>query len=316
MDILTDVLREAGLQRRLLDLRHLESAQALRFPCGRSIGLHIVRQGTLYIHAAGLPEPLRLHTGDIAIMARGHHHVLGSTAVLDERQIVSVAEPWPVSLMRSSEPMTAISVISGAYQFWNQPVHPLFQELPGWFVLTAASLPNPGSLSTAISLLDAELSEAHLGGDTIVHGLMDTVFTYLMREMVVRLGRTCAGWSNAMTDPRIRQVVDLMHGDSARAWTLEDLAALTGMSRTSLAERFRSVMGDTPLRYLRTLRMQKAMSMLDGGSRTLEQVAHAVGYNDAFGFSKVFKRIVGISPGAFRRQSRAEMGSPWKLHAG
>lgn len=76
MDLLTDILREAGLHRRLLDLSALTPARALRFPCEKSIGLHIVVQGTVYLHAASLPAPLALHAGDIALMARGCDHVL------------------------------------------------------------------------------------------------------------------------------------------------------------------------------------------------------------------------------------------------
>ena len=46
---------------------------------------------------------------------------------------------------------------------------------------------------------------------------------------------------------------------------------------------------------------------------TLEQVAQQVGYQDAFGFSKVFKRTVGESPREFRRRDAAEQAHPWRF---
>ena len=53
MDILSDLLREAGLRRRLLDVHGVPDDRALRFPCDRSVGFHIVLEGTLYIHTRG-----------------------------------------------------------------------------------------------------------------------------------------------------------------------------------------------------------------------------------------------------------------------
>ncbi|MCZ8208417.1 MAG: helix-turn-helix transcriptional regulator, partial [Aquidulcibacter sp.] len=96
----------------------------------------------------------------------------------------------------------------------------------------------------------------------------------------------------------------------------EELAKHAGLSRTLLAERFRRTMGDTPLSYLRSLRVQKAMTLLSEADHTLEHVARAVGYSDAFSFSKVFKKIVGQSPRDFRRQAKLDQTSPWKMRAG
>ena len=61
--------------------------------------------------------------------------------------------------------------------------------------------------------------------------------------------------------------------------------------------------------------MQQAMRLLGETPQTLEQVATAVGYQDAFSFSKVFKREVGQSPREFRRQDAATRQSPWRFVA-
>ena len=69
-------------------------------------------------------------------------------------------------------------------------------------------------------------------------------------------------------------------------------------------------MSEAPLAYLRTVRLQRAMRLLVEGDRTLEQVASAVGYQDAFSFLKAFKRDVGVSPGDFRRRDASEHELP------
>jgi AraC-like DNA-binding protein len=104
-----------------------------------------------------------------------------------------------------------------------------------------------------------------------------------------------------------------MHADCARQWTLGELASDAGLSRTSLAERFRKTMGNTPLNYLRTVRMQKAVSILSESERSLEQIAQEVGYQDAFSFSKVFKRTMGVAPREFRRRDAQDRTLAWRI---
>lgn len=53
MDLLNELFRDAGLARRLLDTRHVTADRGLRFPCERSVGFHIVLEGTMYVHADG-----------------------------------------------------------------------------------------------------------------------------------------------------------------------------------------------------------------------------------------------------------------------
>ena len=107
-----------------------------------------------------------------------------------------------------------------------------------------------------------------------------------------------------------------MHRDCTRPWSLESLAAIVGLSRTSLAERFREAMGNTPMSYLRTVRMQRAIQLLSESTLNLEQVAQEVGYQDAFSFSKVFKREVGVAPRDLRRQDEQDKALAWRFKAG
>lgn len=330
MDLLSDVLQQAGLQRRLLDLRHLPAATALRFPCERSMGFHVVTAGRVWLHGPGLAEPLALAAGDIAFMARGCQHLLATEPQLDGLVPQPVAGTWGVAAAvpggagGAGAADAAASVISGAYQLWHTPLHPLFAELPAWFVLPAAQVPRLSPLALAMALLvqeseaagrGAEAPTATLGSDVLVHGLFDVMFVQLLREIVAQRGLAGSGWSHAVRDAAVHRAVALLQADVARPWTLELLAQQAGLSRTTLAERFRAAMGDTPLAHLRMLRLQKAMQLLGEPRRKLDEVAQAVGYQDAFGFSKAFKRAVGVSPGEFRRRDAAERGSPWRWGA-
>lgn len=310
MDLLSDILQDAGLRRRVLGLRAIPADVALRFPCEKSIGLHVVVQGPVHVHAPTLAEPLALVTGDVAFMARGCDHALSVGPRLDGLQPQTLSHA-----LAPIEPHTSV-VVGGAYQLWNTPLHPFFTELPPWTVLRAETRPKLGPLALTAGLMEQEIRQGEPGTDSIVQALLDTVFTYALREIAAERGQQGHGWSHAVRDPQVRRALTLMHERSAHPWTLDELAQQAGLSRTALAERFRDAMGDTPLNHLRVLRMQRAMRLLAETDHKLEAVATAVGYQDAFSFSKVFKRTVGVSPKGFRQRDLADRGDPWRIGVG
>lgn len=310
MDLLSDILQDAGLRRRVLGLRAVAADVALRFPCDKSIGLHVVVQGPVHVHAPTLAEPLALATGDVAVMARGCDHALSVGPSLAGLRPQTIADqPGPVATGSSV-------VVGGAYQLWNTPLHPFFAELPAWTVLRADARPRLGPLALTAGLMAQEIRAGEPGTDSIVQALLDAVFTYALRDIAAERGQTGHGWSHAVRDPQVRRALTLMHERSAHPWTLDELAQQAGVSRTTLAERFRDAMGDTPLNHLRVLRMQRAMRLLAETDRKLEAVATEVGYQDPFSFSKVFKRTVGVSPKAFRLRDAADKAHPSRLSAG
>jgi AraC-like DNA-binding protein len=304
MDILSDLLREAGLRRRLLDVHGVPGDRALRFPCERSVGFHVVLEGTLYIHSEGETLPLRLEAGDVAVMQRGCHHLLTTSAHAGGLPVVELTASG--SGIGSLQGIGDTRVVSGAYQLWNAPLHPFFAEWPAWHVVRASRTATLEPLQLSVAMLAAEMHGEQMGRDTVVYGLLDVMFTHLLRDIATQRATHGAGFSQAVRDPQVRRAVALMHEDCAYDWSLDSLARAVGMSRSMLAERFRTAMNDTPLAYLRTVRLQRATRLLAESTDTLEHIATQVGYNDAFAFSKAFKRAVGQSPGEYRRARAAE----------
>jgi len=321
MDILSDILHVTGLQRRLIDLHALIPGQALRFPCDRSFGLHAVTRGRAFVHAPNLDGPIELQAGDLVLMARGCVHLLSLNSTPPARSTTVPIARFVGSAPADAAPPSAAGlddappsqVISAAYQLWHAPLHPFLRNLPPWFVVRGHTLPQLSPLPLTIGLLDRELGGDGLGATSATHGLLDALFAFALREIAERENPGAPGWRHAITDRPIRQVLTLMHGNLGHGWTLEELGQQVGLSRSALAERFRNALGDTPLNYLRTLRMQKAMQLLADTRQTLEQVAQAVGYQDAFGFSKVFKRTTGQSPRQFREQDAADRQTPYRF---
>lgn len=79
-------------------------------------------------------------------------------------------------------------------------------------------------------------------------------------------------------------------------WTVDELARDAGASRTVLAERFKTVLGQAPIHYLTSWRMQLAADRLRNSSDTLAAIAADVGYES----EAAFKRVTGVAPGRWR----------------
>jgi Helix-turn-helix domain len=70
--------------------------------------------------------------------------------------------------------------------------------------------------------------------------------------------------------------------------------------------RFKAATGTKPTKYSQCVRMEKARELLQFTRRTVDQIAWSVGYEDAAAFRRVFGRLVGLSPGDYRRRFGAD----------
>lgn len=91
-------------------------------------------------------------------------------------------------------------------------------------------------------------------------------------------------------------------GRDARLATLADLA---GLEQRTFLRRFQKATGLTTTEYAQRLRIAKAQELLQFGRLPVERIAWEVGYSDAGSFRKVFHRIVGLTPGDYRRRFHA-----------
>jgi transcriptional regulator GlxA family with amidase domain len=92
--------------------------------------------------------------------------------------------------------------------------------------------------------------------------------------------------------------------------TISGLASVVSVSERTLVRRFASAVGQSPLEYLQSIRLQAARALLETGNMSVQEIAHQVGYQDASSFGRLFRQIVGISPGAYRHRFQTVTGPP------
>ncbi|WP_230206372.1 helix-turn-helix transcriptional regulator [Microbacterium gorillae] len=147
---------------------------------------------------------------------------------------------------------------------------------------------------------------SRVGDATVCARIATTIVAAAMRAWTER-GCTTESWLISTEDPHVGRVIDAIHDEPGRAWTVGSLATIAAMSRTVFAERFRDLVGQSPATYLANVRMDAAMTHLERDGQTVSQTAHLLGYASEDGFSRAFRRHTGLTPAAWRRNQLARV---------
>ncbi|MFJ5935023.1 AraC family transcriptional regulator [Streptomyces cinereoruber] len=302
MDVLSDAVAAMRTGRPHSSRAVHVAPWGFRFPANEGAGFHVVLQGTAWLLPPDDGAPVPLGPGDIVLLAHGTGHGIADRP--DTPLVDSLPDPdgsWPTSPDRGPAGAGQTLLLCGAYQLSRARAHPLFTELPPYVHLPARIGAHP-RLRAAVDLLGAELAEPQPGSDAVVPALLDTLLLYLLRTwwLTERADRS-TGWSAALADPAVAGALRALHRDPARAWTVEELGALGGLSRAAFARRFTALVGRPPLAYLTWWRMTAAGRLLRSDDLPLRAVAQRAGYSSEFAFAKAFKREYGVAPGQYRR---------------
>ena len=103
-------------------------------------------------------------------------------------------------------------------------------------------------------------------------------------------------------DEAILRVQHWLQAREAKAVSVTEMARVVAMEERTFLRRFKAATGMKPTEYAQHLRVGKARELLEFTRRSVEQIAWAVGYEDAAAFRKLFHRIVGLSPGDYRHR--------------
>ena len=109
---------------------------------------------------------------------------------------------------------------------------------------------------------------------------------------------------------RLRRVRDRIDRDYAQPLDVEALARDAHMSAGHLSRRFKAAYGESPYSYLMTRRIERAMSLLRMGDRSVTQVCFEVGCSSLGTFSTRFTELVGMPPSAYRDADESIAGMP------
>lgn len=159
------------------------------------------------------------------------------------------------------------------------------------------------SVGPLAELLFQEAFGTAEGRQAVIDRLSEVVFVHFLRQALAA-GQTEPGLLAGLAHPQLRKAITAMHAEPARSWTLDDLAAAAGLSRSGFAKLFKDTLGMTPGEHLAGLRIAMTQERLVRGV-PLKVAAFEVGYGSPTALSRAFRDLVGASPRAWLRNRRA-----------
>jgi AraC-like DNA-binding protein len=184
-----------------------------------------------------------------------------------------------------------------------QPFNPLISALPRMLHLPAARAGD--WVARVIDQAVNESNNRRPGGDAVLERLSEMMFVDTARRYLDTLPEDATGWLAGLRDRFVGKALSLMHERPENAWSVEDLAHEVGLSRSALHERFVQYLGQPPMQYLASWRIQLGSRMLRESNRNVATIALEVGYDSEAAFSRAFKRMVGLPPAAWRKTQAA-----------
>lgn len=284
--------------------RAVEDAQSTYAPGSvRFLPFHLVTRGPIWFEVDGIEEPLRLDEGDVIVLPRGAAHSLtdrpGTPAIpVDELHDHLNGTPPTLVWGGDGEPSEALC---GFFQTDGRIFNPLVDALPDVLVVHRGD-PDADWLASTLQRTYGELAERRPGGAALASRLTESLFVEIIQRHLAE--GSGEGWFAALNDSVAGPVLARIHADPARHWSVDELAADIGVSRSVLADRFQAVVGHSPIRYLTAWRLELAGRRLLESRDSIAEIALAAGYESEAAFNRAFKRVTGQPPAAWRRAQR------------
>src|SRR5262245_3525292 len=281
----------------------LALADALVPGADRLTLFHIVASGSCWV---ALDDGVRYWAdpGDVIVMPYADHYLMGGEADAESVSILSLLDPLPwakMPVLRHGGGGQRTEVVCGYLHSTGPLFDPAMRALPPVFVVRLPSGPAARWVQASIDYALADSPPpSNLSSSPIATRLPELVLSEVLRVHLATAPAIDHGWIAALRDPVLAPALASLHEEPARRWTVATLAGKVGASRSSLDDRFRQVLGQSPIRYLTAWRMHLAGDLLATTKLSVFTIARRIGYDSEEAFSRAFKRERGVSPSQWR----------------
>jgi AraC family transcriptional activator of mtrCDE len=280
-------------------LCRLADGWRLRVPGRGCVTLHytLIGDGEL---DTGSGEVLPICGNSLAIMPPNISHGVQSGTVVNETDIEGQSDPdAPICEMAAGTPdELALTVAIGRIQVSYAGGTGLFDHLKEAIILDFSDSPQ---MRHVFEKLIEECRSSGPASAAMMTALMNQCLIEVLRRADEQAGGSLP-WLSALDDPRLAKVIETILDHPEKSYTLDSLASIAAMSRSTFARHFERHFGRTPMDYLRDVRLRRAAQLLQVGGSSVDGVASKVGYASRSHFSHAFSEQFGRSPTEFRKQ--------------
>lgn len=295
MDSISQILKTLHLQANVFHNAQYCGEWRIDTSGSEKATFHIVCRGNCLLT---LPEtaldPVPLIPGDMVIFPRDLPHNLCDEGNSDTATNSATSITYDEGILD-----TGTGLVCGFLEFEHPGTAQLLNILPDYLIIRSTEAPWQINLAPMLNVLISESVNALPGAQIALDRICDLLFILILRQQIADSNNP-SGLAAALSDPRIRQSLDALHASPEQDWTVASLAQVAHMSRSAFAERFKSLMGVSPMSYQTSWRMQCAYRWLADDGITVWDAAGRCGYATEAAFAKAFKRELGISPGKVR----------------
>ncbi len=301
-DPLSDVLNLADARCVLTGTLVAGGGWARRFKRSDAVKLLAVVRGVCWLSTeADTAAPARFEAGDVVITNGAPAIILAGASEQLAGALAAPLERDAEGNLRAGEG-SEFMMIGGLLEVDEQRCGFLRESLPP-VVHVNGQKAEAAKLRWLLTELAEETQRERAGSTTAIIHLAKLLFVEALRLHIESNKSDRSGWLTALDDRRISIALRGIHAEPSHAWSLDELAKLSGMSRTSFAVRFRDVVGVPPLTYVLNWRMRLAERELSETDRSVADIAWSLGYGSDSAFSNAFSRSTGVSPGRFRKEA-------------
>ena len=160
----------------------------------------------------------------------------------------------------------------------------------------------PDGLRDQFVILLAESARPGIGTRALTEALLKQCLVLLLRRGMDR-GTSPVPWMAALTDAGLARALEAIFERPSEPFTVESLASIAGMSRSTFAAHFNRTLGQTPMSLLRSARLRRGRELLATTNLPVAQIARSTGFSSRSNFSQAFRVAYGVDPSGFRAVS-------------
>jgi len=263
--------------------------------------MHYVLAGVGVFSIANWPDVIA-QTGTVLITPPSTKETLRANSHSEcEALVCTPLDPqWQVH--RSGAGRNGIIVACGEISASYRGIEGLFNYLQEPLV---TDLHEHAGLQSALELILNELATPKAGSRSLVRALMQQCMIHILRRYG-GIDQSPLAWLAAAQDERLWLAVKQMLDLPQEPHSLESLAKIAQMSRSSFAEHFKASFGQGPIEFLKRIRMGRAARLLAATDMSIKAITRNIGYGSRSYFSRAFHQAYGLSPADYRARTLSE----------
>jgi AraC-like DNA-binding protein len=265
------------------------------------VTLHYVVSGRTYV-GIGDDKRMIVEEGELVLLPRNDPHVMGSSLdgePVKTDDLIEMSADGGLARIEHGGAGELTHIICG-FLATEEQRNPFLTSLPPLLKVNIRDGVSRDWIESSVRYAAEGMRHGAIAASPVMSRLSELLFAEAIRAYAMGLPESERSWLKGLGDQYVGRAIAAVNDDLARPWTVDEIAAIAGLSRSAFVERFSAAVGLPPMKYLTLSRLALAKQLLLDRSKGVAQVAARVGYEAEEAFNRAFKREFGLPPAKWR----------------